>query len=185
MYLTYASYPTTKVVSIDGNAAVSTASFSGFGTGVVYSAYRNADGSFYVCGLAANFAAYVPAGGGASTQLVAKACNYMAPISGSLYMSSDADWAVYRIGSAGTLPTTTGQTATAVGALTNSGGAQDFSWVLDDLGTTLFTCVPTGGGEYGVTRQTWSSGPSGAVTRIEHTSNIYCYAITGQVRILI
>lgn len=187
-YLTYASYPSMKVVSIDGNGGVTTAAVAGYTTSI-YSAYRNTDGSFYVCGLAGAFASYAPAGGGTSIQLVTsspKPCNFMAPVGQTLFMSSSGDWTMYRVGTAGTLPTTAGQAQTATGVATNSGGAQQLNWVLDNLGTTLFTCVSTGGGEYGVTRQAWASGgPSGAVTRIMHSGNIYCYAITGQVCLVV
>lgn len=195
-FVSFAGYTASGyvVVSVDASGSVSVVDLTGYrGTPVLQSAFRNSDGSFYVCSatgsssITAPLAAYVTPAGISSELLINRnPCNFLAPQGSSLLFSAPGSWALALMGSTGDLPKTS--VPLAYIGQTGNGPEQSFSWVFDDTGTTIFSCVPFGLTGYGIWRNilVWSSTvipalQPGSQTLLLHTGNISCFGITGQV----
>lgn len=209
-FVTFAGYTDSgyAVVSIDGRGTISTLILTGYrGSPALQSAYRNSDGSFYVCSAAGTpTTAFVTPDGSSSDLLVnPSACNFLAPKGNSLLLSMPGSWGLSLVGTAGVLPRSAGLLAFLGGTGTGTAQVsracymwgkvqapspsdatfQSFSWVFDNTGTTMFSCVPYTAG-YGIWRNGLQTGSSSTSlltgTLLLHLSNISCFAITGQVR---
>ena len=188
-WVSYAGYPTGTtyaVLTFGGTGYYSVVALSGLTASPSLSnAYRNADGSYYVClSSGTPRVGYATAGGAVTALSSASACNSLGVQANTLFMGSTgaAGAPFYTIGTVGAAPTSGSPTVASVGTTAGGPASQLVSFVFDNLGTTLFVCSPTGAAEYGVTRAAWSGSAVSGATALTRISNVYCYSITGQAR---
>ena len=188
-WVSYAGYPTGStyaVVSFGGTGYYSVVALSGLTASPSLSnAYRNADGSYYVClSSGTPRVGYATAGGAVTALSSTSACHSLGVHANTLFMGSTGgtNAPFYRVGTAGAAPTTGSPPVTSVGTTAGGSASRLVSFVFDNLGTTLFVCSPMGAAEYGVTRAAWSGSAVSGATPLTRLSNAFCYSITGQAR---